>query len=273
MQYGKAPETGSRPADEKQLQPVPAKLLQNIQWLFVHGRRNLRLVIAGGIVLVAGWLISANWLTSLLFTKSVSIGLVDAELLKVATELRGHYTRARAALDAGGSPDLKDVDDDIRTLLKLDPKNGHALYYTGELARLKDPLRFTSKSCLKVPFTESASILDPYHNDFYRYLDTAASLAAIETGGDVSAEACYQRAKGYCPQRTAWIHHLLANDLYEVATASNVAGDRRDRLTRTLRHAKAARALYPPTGFEQCKPTQSLESDVSESLAGLKNAG
>ena len=50
---------------------------------------------------------------------------------------------------------------------------------------------------------------------FFRYLSVEHSLTLSERDGD--GLVCYQREKGYCAERTAWINHLMAIDYRQQA--------------------------------------------------------
>jgi hypothetical protein len=85
-----------------------------------------------------------------------------------------------------------------KVLVEQDPDNGHALYFQGELWRLK------------AANEPSHSILwrDRMREYFLRYIANERRLPPSERDGDSSA--CYQRERGYCKERTAWINHLMA---------------------------------------------------------------
>jgi hypothetical protein len=158
--------------------------------------------------------------------------------------------------------------DDLAVHFNLPPENGHALYFSGEVKRIKDIKHFTSKGCIRTPFTEGFN-LDGFHNDMYRYLNIAASLPKNKIGG-VGSTICYERVNGYCLERIAWINHLLANDLYAEALASSDPKTKHATLEKALEHAKAAFEYQPPNertpGFNQCTPTKKLINDISDAL-------
>ena len=84
----------------------------------------------------------------------------------------------------------------VEVLQQIDVTNGHALYYAGEVKRWRDLPRAA-------------------HEEFYKYLEVQGALLEGEKGGSTGSEICYERPRGYCLQRSGWIHHLLANDFYE----------------------------------------------------------
>jgi hypothetical protein len=111
--------------------------------------------------------------------------------------------------------------------------------------------------------------LATYQQDFHGYLEIASSLPALETSRDSSAEICYQRPKGYCLQRTAWIYHLFANDFYLHALALPDRRDRNAALERARQHVTEARKYRRPEGgegFDQCMHTTTLAEKIAEAL-------
>jgi hypothetical protein len=64
---------------------------------------------------------------------------------------------------------------------------------------------------------------------------------------------CYQRARGYCGERTGWIQHLLANDLYVLACQQNAVNVKNEYMTKALKYVDGALTAYPD-GFAD--PTQ-----------------
>jgi hypothetical protein len=77
----------------------------------------------------------------------------------------------------------------------LDPNNGYAHYYAGEAKRWM-------------------GMREASHRDFYRYLSYVESSLFPAGVPAVDLEASYRLVHGYCAERTAWIHHLLAFDLW-----------------------------------------------------------
>ena len=116
---------------------------------------------------------------------------------------------ARRAFRASDFAASQDVISFISALDKAG-NNGHVLYFSGEIARKTgDP--------------------DKGHGSFFVYLETERTLIAESRTASIGIEAC-RTAGGYCRQRSAWINHLLANDIYQ----------------ETLRKKKAAEAKAKP---------------------------
>jgi hypothetical protein len=263
----KTPRPGNHVAlEDGDVKPVPPPILSHVRWILVHAR-NHKLLVFISVLFLVGIALSKQWVVPFLFTRTVATTVIDAQILRLANELRQHFNDARNKLEASGTIDFSDAENDVRALFKLDADNGFAWYYSGEIKRSKDTARFTPKSCLRVPLSATNVDLDAYENDFYRYLDYAASLPVTETVGDIGGDTCYKRPKGYCPQRTAWIHHLLASDLYAEALAASDPKTRVEKLKKALDHANAALKLYPPDGFIQCNmPTTTLTNALHDAL-------
>lgn len=243
-----------------------------------HGSRMRRVAQGLGI--------GANWFSfKLLISLALAMAAVMAtgyyvhsrspqvRLQQSVKDLRDQFREAVEALPRSGPGGFTEVDKDVGVILELDPKNGHGLYFSGEAKRIKNQSLFTSKSCV-IPegLADNRGALDAYESDFYRYLDIEKSLPESETGGDYSAETCYARASGYCPQRTAWINHLLANDLYREAALSTDPAIKAEQLRRALSFAETAAQLYrdgQQPGFEQCTPTVALIDAVKQEVASI----
>lgn len=176
----------------------------------------------------------------------------DAIIVRVAKVLWNKFHEVTDIKDKDFvASDFDKVDDITAFITELDLKNGHALYYKGEVKRLlKDRDRF--------------------RENFFRYLDIAASLKN-EIPTDIEAEICYKLPGGYCRQRTGWILHLLANDLYQEGLQENDINKKREIFECGLRKAQDV-WRYFPSGFIQSKYTKStkdLEKILKGELASL----
>lgn len=264
-----SPVQGTADADIK---PTPPTLIANLAWLIQHGRKHWRLVGLAALIVIVGWLLTTA--SGLIRLQGVTNALIDFRIQRTVNNLRLGYRKARDSLGRG-SGNFGEVDSDIEAILKLDPRNGHGLYYAGEVKRITAQSLFTPKSCLIGSALAAKPLpLDTYENDFARYLDIEKAQPDAMRKGDYSAETCYSRPEGYCPQRTAWVHHLLANDRYEEAMVSTDVRAKGDKLRRAREHAEAAAELYRDErgqpGFDQCRPTTVLIEDTKRELAALK---
>jgi hypothetical protein len=196
-------------------------------------------------------------------------GQISVDALSLASELRIVFARARDNLERNGSADFTRAEALVEALKSIDQHNGHAWYFAGEIKRIQNRASFTPKGCFRGSVAGQIEGLATSQQDFYRYLEVAQSLPAIETGGDTSSEICYRRPKGYCVQRTAWIYHLLANDFYARAMAQSDRRHRIDDLTRAgevLAEARKYRRPEGGEGFDQCVPTTTLPEKIAEAL-------
>lgn len=101
----------------------------------------------------------------------------------------------------------------------FDPENGHALYYQGEAYR-------------------SLGSRTDMRGAFQKYLAVADGHAEATKG---SAHDCYERAQGYCGERTAWVNHLMANDYYRNSLGAQSSGS--SDLSTSLRYERAVLAI------------------------------
>ncbi len=207
------------------------------------------------------------FLSGTLASPYLAVHPVDGTL-QVVKRLRGEFWRVRDSVAEFGNGDFRQAEKLIEVLKALDPQNGHAWYFAGEIKRIRNSALFTAKSCFKGWPAGKPENLEAYQQDFYYYREVAITLPAVETGGDPGSEACYSRAKGYCAQRMAWIYHLLANDFYVHALALT-GRDRIAPLNRAREFAVEARKYRRPEGgegFDQCIDTTALLEKIDEEL-------
>jgi tetratricopeptide (TPR) repeat protein len=137
----------------------------------------------------------------------------------------------------------------IKFMLKIDPKNGHAIYFRGEIYRL---------------LNDNAHFLEYFH----RYLEIEGSIGS-RLPKVIDPKLCYETPHGYCEQRTAWISQLLANYYYNEGTN---APDERMKIRSfklALEHIHNVR-IHFPTGFVTSSVTMStveLETNLNASLS------
>jgi len=174
----------------------------------------------------------------------------DEQTLRIVRQLREEFKRV---LDTHQFPfaanDFRRVDELLIVIRQLDQDNGHLHYYTGEIKR---------KLGRKIDS----------HRDFFRYLEVEQTLTQSEREGTLDAEVCYQRAKGYCRQRTAWICHLLANDFFDAGKRTDNLELKRRYLKDALSYANCVFKKYP-SGFSdpsQLIPTSVLQKELNKML-------
>jgi hypothetical protein len=218
--------------------------------------------VAVGAVAFALLLLSGEFLQAWLPAHAV------ANPVELARRLRTEFIRARDSAERSEPERFKGAEALIQALRALDPQNGHAWYFAGEIKRVQTSRLFTAKSCFKGWVGEVGN-LDTYQQDFYAYREVALTLPTPEIGTEPSSEICYARANGYyCPQRLAWIYHLLANDFFVHASALDGAR-RYTALEQAKEFAQEARRYHRPEGgdgFNQCNDTASLLENIAEAL-------
>lgn len=173
--------------------------------------------------------------------------------VRTANDLRQEFSRATELrtppLDES---DFRHVRDLITTLVQLDPRNGHALYYSGEMKRWLGKITEARK-------------------DFYGYLESEPQQPNAIAEDDISAEVCYRSAAGYCRQRSGWICHLLASDFYKMGLAASSSDQARFYFKHAINYAQKAQTFFPG-GFEQEPNTQKMERESQERIKAMDNA-
>ena len=170
--------------------------------------------------------------------------------VRTANDLRQEFERATTLRTPPLSEsDFRRVLDLITTLTQIDPRNGHASYYAGQMKR------WLGKR------TEA-------RQDFYKYLENESYQPKEVREGDTTVEVCYRSAAGYCRQRSGWICHLLANDFYQMGLAEGGADQARDHFIHAIKYAQKAQVFFPG-GFEQPTATQMVERDSRARIAAL----
>jgi|GEM_PF-4885912 len=112
--------------------------------------------------------------------------------------------------------------DSARTVVEIDPDNGHGLYYAGEAYR-------------------HFGDWDNMRDMFQKFLTAAAANPDSTTG---TARDCYDRPEGFCKERLAYVNHLMALD--SLGSAANVSdGPRIDALHAGFGFERDALRLWP----------------------------
>lgn len=136
-------------------------------------------------------------------------------------------------------------------LLQDDQDNGHGLYYAGEVWRER----------AKQDNAKADLAREQMRQHFFRYLSVEVNLPAGERNGD--AAICYQREKGYCGERTAWVSHLMAVDYYQEGQKST---DRDIKLQRFQRALEFLKKDLQFGGFDQLIPSSVLKKKLEKEL-------
>ncbi len=189
----------------------------------------------------------------------------------LANHLFDALSAARNELEMGRRADFTRAEDLLAALRRVDPQNGHALYFAGEIMRTRDAAHFTPKACFKGWTSVEVGSLDGYQQDFFRYRVAAKELPAAQMGADMRWQLCYQRANGLCLQRLYWVDHLLANDYY-LNALKQTGADQIDQLNRARSFAVEAFEFVEDKrhGFTQCIPTKALIDKIDAALASAR---
>ena len=222
-----------------------------------------RIIIAVVIALLVGG--SAPWWWAMLFPPQALSSECFPENIKAQSELLNMGDNivsasviksiAKIMREQFRLQHFECVNNLAKVLLHADQDNGHGLYYSGELWRVKTSQNPNNKDYFQGRMREH----------FYRYLDIEPHLTENERVGD--ADACYQRAKGYCAERTAWICHLMAYDFYHQAQK---AVDKADKLIFLQKALLFVEKDLNYGGFDQLMLSTVLKSKIQDELQGRK---
>jgi len=136
--------------------------------------------------------------------------------------------------------------DDLESLLEhVDELNGSVPYYRAEILRSRGRIRDSD-------------------DHLYNYLEADDRLRpAGDDDGSISV--CATNGTGYCRQRTAWVCHTLANDLFRRGCDTPEISQRRDLFERAQKQLVCVSKWFKG-GFEQRLGTRPLNT------AGLSTA-
>jgi hypothetical protein len=242
-------------------EPTPEILEQRAISKFSIGLRKIWLGIGVALLLIA---------TAVIGYRYEAGKAEQTKMLNIVHDLRQQYHESMNAVAQSGHGDFSESEKDVKEILSLDPANGHGIYYSGELKRIANRNLFKGDCVIPGALKSEAGELEFYDDDFNHYLDVERGLPAEERAGGVTSEACYARPSGYCSERTAWINHLLANDMYGEAMMSNDPMVQAEEFQRALGYANKAAELHQDEqhnpGFANCISTSSLIRQVQEKL-------
>ncbi|MHC1732679.1 MAG: hypothetical protein AB9888_11730 [Bacteroidales bacterium] len=138
----------------------------------------------------------------------------------------------------------------IKFMLKIDSKNGHAIYFQGEIYRLiNDYAKFTEY--------------------FQRYLETEESIGS-RLPKVIDPNLCYDTPHGYCEQRTAWISQLLANYYYNEGITATDEKMKIKFFKLALEHIHNVKNHFP-SGFVSSSVTISTVELETNLIANISN--
>jgi hypothetical protein len=192
--------------------------------------------------------VAAIWFNFDFRKKQEVKALLDPILIETAKSLHTEFHRV---IDNNARPISDNLfnrtDELVRLLFRLDPENGHAIYYAGEINRYEG-------HCLRSK------------DQFVRYLDVSDTLPESEKGGDISQSICYARARGYCRQRAGWIQYLLAHRIYWEALQEQSAVVRKEKLKQALAQLNDSEKSFSPSTFSSLIPTAALKFTLGEQI-------
>lgn len=180
-------------------------------------------------------------------------------LAEAVRQLKARYASALEAVPSRdpAPEEFKTLNGLIDFLLAIEPRDGHGLYYRGEAQRL---LHRKDKN--------GAGYLGS-HDAFYKYLNQAEILKGENGSRPIG---CGDDALGYCPERTAWIANLLAQDFYRTAQAKEEE-KRKGDLCKAAEYAEFALKLRNEKEFRdpiQGTPTEDLIEAARGQLVRLR---
>ena len=116
--------------------------------------------------------------------------------------------------------------------------------------------------------------LASYQQDFYRYIDDAKAVSFKDIGNKLDSSSCYENRRGFCPQKIAWIHHLLANDFFEQAKTVLDPHEKIRHLELVLQHsAEAIKYEHEGRrGFVQCTDTGVLQQKARQQINSMSGS-
>ncbi|HZB93168.1 MAG TPA: hypothetical protein VE397_17110 [Stellaceae bacterium] len=121
---------------------------------------------------------------------------------------------------------------DLETLLEhINPAHGGVPYYTGEILRYRGRVRDSDDS-------------------FYNYLEAESRVLPRDQRDNGSASVCNTNGIGFCDQRTSWVCHTLANDLFRRGCDAGDPNQRLDFFVRAQEQLKCEQKHFTG-GFEQ----------------------
>ena len=184
----------------------------------------------------------------------------------LSKQLLAEFREARAQLESTGDGDFDDARRIVDAMLKIDPDSGAAWYFAGEIARRGNPDLFDAQGCFKGWPDGGSGSLDAFEDDFRRYRDNNESMGAAYAS-DWSTDVCYE-GNGYCPQRVAWVSHLLAHDA--LLRSRRLEGSERTRLLESAGDYVEVALRFPRPeggrGFTQCLDSNVLAEQIEAAL-------
>lgn len=185
-------------------------------------------------------------------TEPTTVAELQNTVRTTAAELKQAFDSVTS--DSGRNPPIPDsefarVRDLITKIVRLDPENGHAVYYNGFMLRWQDQ--------------RPAS-----HPALFLYLERAKDPSVHMPGDNGDAKFCFDNWRGYCKQRQAFINHFLAIDFEKAAKEEKDRAVALDRLKAALDRADTAIKLYGEFNAPgQGTPTRTLAASLRKQIS------
>ena len=212
------------------------------------GSHGLVLVVLGIFLFLAG---SKSWSPSTAEGNASSLTQMKTLMANLTKRLRDEF---HLVTDSGSWPfkaeGFERTNELIRTLKLIDPTNGAAIYYDGEVKRAEGRCELARDA-------------------FLAYIDVADHVPESETGKDTSREFCYEQPHGYCRQRNGYVQYLLAHRFYWEGLHEEFPSVKKDRSREALRHLVDSTKWYPD-GFDNIIPHRVLEMVLTEEVTAIE---
>ena len=154
--------------------------------------------------------------------RPTTLDALQHTVVMTATELKSEFD----SVTVGYLPPIPPSDFDqvnrlIKKIERLDPGNGHVIYYRAFILRWRD---------------QKASS----NTGMFRYLEQMKDAGLLWVGDNGDAKVCFENWHGYCKQRQAFINHVLALDFQREAGTEKDPAVALSRLKAALERARAA---------------------------------
>jgi hypothetical protein len=183
--------------------------------------------------------------------KHMTVKALQDTVRTTALELKESFN----TVTSGRTPPIPDGDFDrvnrlIKKIERLDPGNGHVIYYRGFITRWQNQRQAS-------------------HTALFWYLERAKDPNLHMPGDNGDAKFCFDNWLGYCRQRQAFINHVLALDFERAAKEEKNHAVALARLKAALDRAETAIKLYgefnaPGQGTPTRTLAESLRRRISE---------
>ena len=138
-------------------------------------------------------------------------------------------------------------------VLEISPDNGHGLYYSGEVWRVRGNQ-------------------EQMRGQFNRYR-SVEKLQPLDQRKIKGSDCYYLAPIGFCGERTGWVDHMQANNFYQRALGEKEQGTKVSSLKTACGFVRESFDRYP-SGFDASKSfysTEDLQERILKDMATLLN--